>query len=246
MEARIPFKAEGEFEVSLDQLCKRAISDLWISLQSPSDMRRVLLLDLLRRKILMDADGEVLFHWAKHLYGPLPFSEGVVLPTITAFSREVTLPPDRDLRLEIEGDFEGELIVRERVRDLPEPSYLFASEDKPFMFCHTRFSECGTPFLPVVDVLFETLVIPENPPSEVAIRCFDDEVTIPWEKVANSSGTALIPWGEIPLPRGLRTTTGWGREGILLASFPFGAVTLELKGYEGRKVKLLHIAGDLE
>lgn len=238
----IPLRA-GE-SISLSRLSRGIpISDLRILMQEtdPSAIERIALVDLPRRKAIMDVDGEMLFYWAE-ARGLLPsFLEGVTLPTITAFSKQVILPPAEDLELRVEGDFKGVLMWEE------EP-YANLPETLPFMFysIYDIAYECETYPLPLVGVLFETLMVTESPPSGITVWYLGDEVTIPWERVATSRGTtALIRWEKVPLPRGLETTAGWGRGGIFLAPHPFGTVSLELKEYKG-KVKFLHIAGDYE
>ena len=229
-----PLKA-GE-PISLSQLSLGLpIGNLQILMQGsdPSVIKRVVLVDLPRRKVIMDVDGEMLFYWAEARGLLSSFLGNPTLPTITAFSKQVILPPAEDLELRVEGDFEGILMWKEESSDLPETL--------PSMF-YSVYDERETYPFPLVDTLFETLIIPESPPSAVTVRYLDDEVTIPWEEIATSRGTtALIRWEDVPLPRGLETATGWGRGGVFLAPLPFGVVTLELKEYRGR-VKFLHVA----
>jgi len=194
-------------------------------------------MDLPRRKVIMDVDGEMLFYWAEARGLLSSFLGEVTLPTITAFSKQVILPPAEDLELRVEGNFEGVLMWEgEPYANLPEtlPSMFYSVYD-------TAYEREAYP-LPLVGILFETLIVLGSPPSGITVWYLCDEVTIPWEKIATSRGTtALIRWEDVPLPRGLETATGWGRGGVFLAPLPFGVVTLELKEYRGR-VKFLHVA----
>jgi len=240
----VQLKVKDKLEFPLSQLSRGIpISDLRILMRgsNPSAIERIALVDLPRRKVIMDVDGEMLFYWAEARGLLSSFLGEVTLPTITAFSKQVILPPAEDLELRVEGNFEGVLMWEE------EP-YANLPETLPFMFYsvyNIAYERETYPF-PLVGVLFETLIVPESPPSGITVWCLGDEVTIPWEEIATSRGTtALIRWEKVPLPRGLETTTGWGRGGIFLAPHPFGMVNLGLKGYR-RRVKFLHIAGDLE
>ena len=230
-------KAKDKLEFPLSRPSRKPISDLQILVQREdlaTSVEQIILIDLPRRRGIMDVDGETLFYWAEARGLLSSFLGNATLPTITAFSKQVILPPTEDLELRVEGDFEGVLMWEEEpYADLPETL--------PVMF-YSVYDERETYPFPLVDTLFETLIIPESPPSAVTVRYLDDGVTIPWEEIATSRGTtALIRWEDVPLPRGLGTATGWGRGGVFLTPLPFGVVTLELKEYRGR-VKFLHVA----